>query len=134
MTRSVEVALAASLARAGDPSAVPALRELVGHDAVEVRLLAQIGLARAGDDDPATVETRLGVEGDLGVYTVLAARAGRLAIGAQALTYLAAQAAYDGTPAVLRAACAWAIAQHDADRAARLPPGSIARVAALLGW
>jgi hypothetical protein len=152
MSGSAELALVTALARAGDPSAIPALRELVAHADAELRMLVQIGLARARDDDPATVEPRLLAESSPGIYCVLAARAGRLAIGPGALGYLAAQAVYARTPAVLAANCAWAVAQHDAARGPELV-GALApdarrfaeallrgrgaqndRVAALLGW
>ena len=146
---SAERALAIALARAGDPTAVPVLRELVGHAHGEIRMLAQIGLARARDDDPETVEARLVAEGSPGIYAVLAARAGRLAIGPASLAYLAAQAAYARTPPLLRAHCAHAVACHDPDRGAvlvealdpearaladALARGEIDRVGALLGW
>jgi hypothetical protein len=116
----IEAAFVATLARAADPAAIPALRELVAHASAEIRLLAQIGLARAGDADPATVESRLVAEPDVGVYTLVAARAGRVALAPGALDYLAAQAIAARTPVRLRAECAWALGEHDPARAAEL--------------
>ena len=46
---AIDVALVATLARAADRSAVGMLRELVPHPSAEIRLLVQLGLARAGD-------------------------------------------------------------------------------------
>ena len=112
-----ELAIVLALARAADPMAIPALRPLVAHSDPRIRLLAQLGLARAGDRDAEPVDVRLADEPELANYFILAARAGRLAIGSRALDYLGAQAIYDRTPAALRASCAWAIGEHDADRA-----------------
>jgi len=82
----------------------------------EIRLLAQIGLARAGDRDVEALEHLLVIEPDLGVYAVLAARAARLPVSTAALTALGAQAAYLGTPGELRAGCCWSVAAHDLER------------------
>ena len=120
MITSGELGVAIVLARAGDPMSIPALRPLAGHDDVRIRLLAQLGLARAGDDDADPVDAGLAGEPELANYFVLAARAGMLAIGATALDYLSAQAVYDHTPAALRASCTWAIGEHDPDRARTL--------------
>ena len=114
------LALTAALARAGDPLSKGALRALAGDPAIEVRLLVQIALARLSDRDVELVDQRLAREPDLGIFAVLAARAGTLPIDARALANLAAQAAYAATPGELRAACTWAIAAHDPALAARL--------------
>ena len=131
-----ELGVAIVLARAGDPMSIPTLRLLVGHDDVRIRLLAQLGLARAGDDDADSVDAGLAQEPELANYFVLAARAGTLAIGSTALDYLAAQAAYERTPAALRASCTWAIGQHDLDRArsllAQLDPDGTAHLIAIV--
>jgi hypothetical protein len=126
-----------ALARAGDPLSIPALRPLVAHGDPRIRLLAQLGLARAGDRDTEPVDVRLADEPELANYFILAARAGRLAIGTRALDYLGAQAFYDRTPPALRASCAWALGEHDADRARavldRFDATALAHFAAIVG-
>jgi hypothetical protein len=117
---AAEVALAAALARAAHPLSIGALRALANDPQVEVRLLVQVGLARLADDDAAVVTSRLTRESDLGVLAILAARAGRLPIDARALANLIALAAYPGTPAELRAGCAWAIGERDRARGAEV--------------
>jgi len=114
------IALAAALARAGDPLSVGALRALADDPAIEIRMLVQIALARLHDRDVELVARRLAREPDLGIFAVLAARAGTLSIDARALANLAAQAAYAATPGELRAACTWAVAAHDPALGARL--------------
>lgn len=132
-----ELGFVLALARAGDPLSIPALRPLVAHGDPRIRLLAQLGLARARDRDAEPVEVRLADEPELANYFVLAARAGRLAIGTRALDYLGAQAAYDRTPPALRASCAWAIGEHDIDRARAFLEGfdepALAHFAAVVG-
>lgn len=113
---TLEHDLGVVLALARDGLAVPALRDATAHPDPRVRLLAQLGLARAGDREPTVVEARLADEPELACYYVLAARAGLVALGPSALSYLAAQAAYDATPAALRASCAWALGEHEPDR------------------
>ena len=108
--------LAVALAQLADPFASAALHEAAIDPIPEIRLVAQLGLARIGDVGVAALERRLIVEPDLGVFAVLAARAGRLPIGTRAITALGAQAAYVGTPGELRAGCAWAVAEHDEPR------------------
>jgi hypothetical protein len=117
MTLDRELAIVATLARAGDRAGIPTLRAACTHADPRVRVLAQLGLARAGDDLAEPVEARLADEPELVCYYVLAARAGQLAIGAPPLDHLAAQASYAGTPAALRGGCTWAIAKHDEPRA-----------------
>ena len=114
------LALAAAAAHAGEPLSGGALRALAGDPSVEVRLLVQIALARLGDHEVAVVDDRLAREPDLGVFAVLAARAGTLPINARARANLVAQAAYPRTPGELRAACTWAVAAHDPIQGARL--------------
>ena len=108
------------LALARDAIAVPALRDAAGHADARIRLLAQLGLARAGDREARVVEAGLAAEPELAGYYVLAARAGVVAVGASALDYLAAQAAYEATPAALRASCVWALGEHEPGRARAL--------------
>jgi hypothetical protein len=119
--RDLGVVLA--LARAGEAIAIPALRAATIHADARIRLLAQLGLARAGDRDPEVVESRLADEPELACYYVLAARAGRVALSPTALDYLAAQAAYEATPVALRASCTWALGEHELGRARRLLDG-----------
>jgi len=120
---TIEQELGVVLSLARDAIAVPALRDAASHADARVRLLAQLGLARAGDREPSTVEAGLAGESELACYYVLAARAGLVALGPAALDYLAAQAAYEPTPAALRASCAWAIGEHEPDRARALFAG-----------
>ncbi|MEO8549939.1 MAG: hypothetical protein ABI678_08190 [Kofleriaceae bacterium] len=120
MTLDRELGLVATLARAGDRAGIPTLRAASVHADPRIRVLAQLGLARAGDDLAAPVDARLADEPELICYYVLAARAGGLAIGESALDHLAAQAGYAGTPAALRAGCTWAVASHDEPRARRI--------------
>lgn len=90
-------------------------------DAVpEVRLLAQIGLARCRDRDVDALERRLTIEPDVGVYAVLVARAASLTVSHAALTSISAQGAYPGTPGEVRAGCCWTLASHDAERGGSL--------------
>jgi hypothetical protein len=110
----IELATIAALVRARRPEALPVLRSAIADPDPALRALAQIGLARIGDDDPDPVAMRLAIEGDLGVFAILVARAGRVAIAD--LEPLAAQAAYPRTPPELRASCAWAVAEHDLAR------------------
>lgn len=85
-------------------------------DAVpEIRLLAQIGLARCRDRDVDALERRLTIEPDLGVYAVLVARAASLPVSRAALTSIGMQCAYPGTPGEVRAGCCWTLAAHDAE-------------------
>jgi hypothetical protein len=107
------LALAAALAQLADPIGLPALREAAVDPLAEIRLIAQLGLIRLGDTDVALLDRRLVAEPDLGVFAVLAARAGRLPIDARSITSLGAQAAYTGSPPELRASCTWAVAEHD---------------------
>lgn len=115
-----ELAIVATLARAGDRAGIATLRTSCNHADPRVRLLAQLGLARAGDDLPDPVDSRLADEPELACYYVLVARAGSLAIGETALDHLAAQASYEGTPAALRAGCVWALDRHRDERAGRI--------------
>jgi len=110
------LAVIAALAAVGDQLGVAELAAVIADPVPEIRMLAQIGLAVAGDRDVEALERRLVIEPDLGVYAVLAARAARLPVSAAALTSLGAQAAYLGTPGELRAGCCWSVAAHDQDR------------------
>jgi hypothetical protein len=110
------ITLAAALARGAQPHAVAAAHELAGDPLVTVRLLAQIALARAGDRDADAMSRRILVEDDLGVFALLAGRAGTIAIAPAAIDGLAAQAALALTPPELRAGCTWAVAVHDPPR------------------
>ncbi len=110
------LAIAASLAQLGDPIGLASLRAAAVDEVPEIRFVAELGLARLGDSDVDHLERRLVLEPDLGVFAVLAARAGRLPVRPRAITALGAQAAYAGTPAELRAGCAWAVAEHDVPR------------------
>jgi len=112
-----------ALARSGDAIGVPTLRAATRHADARARLLAQLGLARAGDRDATIVEARLADEPELACYYVLAARAGQLALAPTALDYLAAQAAYEATPPALRASCTWALGEHELARAHTLLAG-----------
>ncbi|MEP6861961.1 MAG: hypothetical protein ABJE66_15160 [Deltaproteobacteria bacterium] len=117
---TIEHELGVVLALARDAIAVPALRDAAGHADARIRLLAQLGLARAGDREAGVVEDGLADESELACYYVLAARAGLVALGPTALDYLAAQAAYEPTPAALRASCVWALGEHEPRRARTL--------------
>lgn len=108
------LALIAAAAHTAGPLGAPALRAAASDPDPAIRLLAQLGLGRLGDT--AALADRLLVEGDLAVFGVLAARAGRTAISERARIALGAQAAYPLAPAELRAGCAWAVAEHDAER------------------
>jgi hypothetical protein len=120
---TIEQELGVVLALARDAIAVPALRDAAGHADARIRLLAQLGLARAGDREARVVEAGLAGEAELACYYVLAARAGVVALGPTALDYLAAQAAYEATPAALRASCVWALGEHEPARARALAAG-----------
>jgi len=110
------LAVIAALAADADRLGVEELAAAIADPIPEIRLLAQIGLALAGDRDVEALEQRLVIEPDLGVYAVLAARAARLPVSTEALTSLGAQAAYLGTPGELRAGCCWSVTAHDHDR------------------
>ena len=111
---------AAVLARIGDPSARPALRNLVEDPDPMVRMMVAAALYRAGERDPRLWSAWIQREGSMAVFAFLAAVAGGVDVDRGALDNLDAQAAYDGTPAEVRAGCAWAVAAHDAARGAAL--------------
>ena len=110
------ITLAAALARGAQPQAIAAAHKLADDPLADVRMLAQIALARAGDRDAGALSRRIRLEDDLGVLAILAARAGRLDVTALALEDLAAQGALASTPPELRAGCAWAVGERDPPR------------------
>jgi hypothetical protein len=111
-------AFVARLAATPTLTADQPLRAIVGDPDPDVRLLAQIALARRGDVDPVGLAARLRREPDLAVFAILVARAGDHPPTPAMIGPLAEQLRQLETPAELRAGCAWALTPHAPARAA----------------
>jgi hypothetical protein len=86
-----------------------------------MRMTVAASLYRCGERDAALWSEWISREGSMPVFAFLAAIAGGVpSLHRGALDNLDASAAYDGTPAEVRAGCAWAVAQHDPARGAAL--------------
>lgn len=111
----------AVLGKLGNPSSCAQLRELVEDPDAMMRMAAAMALYRCGERDPVLWSEWISREGSMAVFAFLAAIAGGgVQVNRGALDNLDASAAYDGTPAEVRAGCAWAVAQHDPTRGAEL--------------
>lgn len=111
----------AVLGKLGDPASRNQLRGLVEDPDALMRLTVASSLFRCGERDPVLWSEWIGREGSMAVFAFLAAIAGALPeVRRGALDNLDASAAYDGTPAEVRAGCVWALAQHDPVRGAEL--------------